>query len=99
MSEELAALILPEFIGIFVPLEIMNLEECGGPTSEQFAEAKAYWFEVLDKGEGTELYFRIKGKTAKTAGMLVRLIACMAFEVGGVEIFGHRFIAYEQVTP
>lgn len=95
MSEEAAAWLLPAFIGTFVPLEIMNLEERGGPTPTELAEARDYWLNNMEAGGGTELFFVEKGKTAKTAGMLVRLIACMAFEVGGIEIFGFKFVAYE----
>lgn len=95
MSEEQAAWLLPAFVGTFVPLEIMNLEERGGPTAVELAEASNYWQGMIDRGEGTELFFVEKGKTAKTAGILVRLIACLAFAPGGVEIFGHHFVAYE----
>lgn len=100
MSEAIAGHLLPLFMGTFVPLEIMSLEERGGPTSAELAEARDYWLDMIDRGAGTELFFVEKGKTARTAGMLVRLVACLAFEVGGIEIMGHHFVAYEpEVTP
>lgn len=87
--------LLPEFIGIFVPLEIMRLEENGGPKPAELAAASAYWADRLDAGELDELLFPVKGKTARSASMLVSLIACLAFETGGICVFGHHFVAYE----
>lgn len=87
--------LLPEFIGIFVPLEIMRLEVNGGPKPAELATASAYWADRLDAGELDELLFPVKGKTARSASMLVSLIACLAFETGGIKVFGHHFVAYE----
>jgi hypothetical protein len=87
--------LLPEFVGIFVPLEIMRLEQCGGPKPAEFATASAYWNQRLEAGELDELLYRQKGKTARSASMLVSLIACLAFAEGGVRAFGHDFVAYE----
>ena len=86
---------LPEFIGTFVPLEIMRLEQCGGPKPQELATASAYWMDRLDASELDELLFRVKGKTARSASMLVSLIACLAFMPGGIRCFGHHFVAYE----
>jgi hypothetical protein len=87
--------LLPEFLGIFVPLEIMRLEQVGGPKPAELAAASAYWMNRLDAGELDELLFPVKGKTAGSASMLVSIIACLAFESGGVRVFGHHFVAYE----
>ena len=87
--------LLPEFVGIFVPLEIMRLEQVGGPKEAELAAASAYWNNRLEAGELDELLFCTKGKTARSASMLVSLIACLAFEAGGVRVFGHHFVAYE----
>jgi hypothetical protein len=95
--------LLPEFIGIFVPLEIMRLEEVGGPKphpeGSRLAAASAYWMNRLDAGELDELLFPVKGKTARSASMLVSIIACLAFETGGIRVFGHHFVAYETENP
>jgi hypothetical protein len=91
--------LLPEFIGIFVPLEIMRLEENGGPTPAELAAAAAHWLKRLDAGELDDLLFPVKGKTASSAGLLVSMLACLAFETGGIKIFGHHFVAYEQPAP
>lgn len=90
---------LPEFIGIFVPLEIMRLEQVGGPKPAELAAASAYWQNRLDAGELDELLFPARGKTAHSASMLVSIIACLAFETGGIKIFGYHFVAYEQPAP
>jgi hypothetical protein len=87
--------LLPEFVGIFVPLEIMRLEEVGGPKPAELATASAYWMNHLDAGELDELLFPVKGKTAHSASMLVSIIACLAFEAGGIKVFGYHFVAYE----
>lgn len=90
------AQLLPEFIGTFVPLEIMRLEQHGGPKPTELAAASTYWANRLDAGELDELLFAVKGKTARSASMLVSLIACLAFEAGGIKCFGHHFVAYER---
>jgi len=90
--------LLPEFIGIFVPLEIMRLEQVGGPKPAELATVSAYWMNRLEAGELDELLFPVKGKTARSASMLVSIIACLAFETGGVRIFGHHFVAYEPLS-
>ena len=91
-SEEL----LPEFIATFVPLEIMRLEQHGGPKPTELAEAATWWLDVVDRGGGAELLYLERGKTAHSAGMLIRTIACLAFEAGGIKVFGNHFVAYEK---
>ena len=90
--------LLPEFVAVFVPMAIAEYQRQGGPSPFEFNLARDHWQRVLDEGEGTELFFLQQGKTAKTAGNLVRLIACMAFAPGGITVFGSHFEAGMTIT-
>lgn len=89
-----AADLLPEFIGTFVPLEIMRLEKRGGPTDQDWHWAES---QVDFLGEKTDALYggAKKGEVAKVVSTMTRVVAVMAFAEGGIEIFGHHFVAYE----
>lgn len=112
MSEETAAWLLPLFLETFVPIRIDHYERLGGPSDYDFRRARDFWMEMMDAGALTELYFVTRPtkatkkkpastvSTARSAGMLVELVACLAFNPGGVEIFGHHFEAKQkEPTP
>lgn len=90
--------LLPEFVAAFVPMAISEYQRCGGPTPFEFALACDHWQRMIDAGEGTELLFLESGKTAAAAGNLIRLIACMAFQPGGITVFGSHFEAGLTIT-
>lgn len=106
MSEETAAWLLPLFLETFVPVRIAHYERLGGPSDYDVGRARDFWLAAIDAGETTELYFvtrPTKGSkkkpasttsTARSAGMLAELLACLAFNPGGVEIFGQKFVGY-----
>lgn len=94
MSEETASHLLPDFLAAFVPIRIAHFERLGGPSDWDFSVARDYWQAMTDRGEGTELFFVERGKTARTAGMLVELVACLAFAPGGIKIMGLHFVGY-----
>lgn len=105
MSEETAAWLLPLFLETFVPIRIAHYERLGGPSDYDFGRARDFWLEALDAGETTELYYvtrPTKGSkkkpgsnisTARTAGWLVELVACLAFQPNGIDIFDKHFEA------
>jgi hypothetical protein len=91
--------LLPEFIGLFVPLEIMNLEEKGGPTKGDWEWASSQADFLAEK---SEMLFggAKKGEVAQVASTYLRVIAVLAFAPGGIEAFGHHFVAYEpEIIP
>lgn len=97
MSESMAEKLLPEFIGLFAPLEIMNLEERGGPTREDWRWAAS---QVDFLSEKSDMLFggAEKREVSQVASIYLRAIAILAFAPGGIEIFGHHFVAYERET-
>lgn len=93
-----AETLLPEFVAAFVPMQIAEYQRQGGPTPFEFALAADYFQRMIDAGEGPELLFWEPGKSAAAAGNLIRLIACLAFQPGGISVFGSHFEAGMTIT-
>lgn len=91
---------LPDFVGFAVPLKIAEFQRYGGqPTSWEVDDAKKRWFDMMEGiGENTEggaelLYFIKPGMSANAMGLLIRVLAIMAFEPGGITFCGNHFEA------
>lgn len=90
-----------DFLRMFVPLEIMSLEERGGPSDVDWqwvrseGESGLEKFDIVFRGSDT------RGEVATIVGTVVRCVAILAFAPGGIEVCGHHFVAYETVkeTP
>jgi len=81
---------LTDFVGAFVPLRIAELEAQGGPTDDDRTRVQSYVPEFGARGES--LLYRIDGVTGPMAGKLIDAIAVLAFQPGGIRIFGKRFV-------
>lgn len=83
--------LLPIALSVAVPLWIMQLEEKGGPTKEDFENLKET--ENLIAAHGDELLYRSKkeGRTAELFNKTAKAIAVLSFCPGGINIFNQHF--------
>lgn len=82
---------LPIFVETFVPLVIADLSARGGPSNEDFVRMQAFLPRLC--AEGDALLFRTKNKTGELAGELLHAIAVLAFQPGGISVFGQHWEA------
>ena len=85
---------LPHFVAAFVPLRIAELEAQGGPTDDDLRRVQGHLPDFGARGEA--LLYRIDGETGPMAGKLLDAIAVLAFQPGGITIFGQHFEGGEQ---
>jgi hypothetical protein len=87
---------LKHFTAAFVPLRVAELEAQGGPTEDDLARVKGYLPDFGSRGEA--LLYRIEGETGPMTGKLVDAVAVLAFQPGGITIFGQHFEGNGKVT-
>jgi hypothetical protein len=82
--------VLRAALSVAVPLQISELERCGGPGPSELAEAREVGQLLAEKGD-VLMFKSPKGETAKVFGRVARAIAVLAFCPGGVQVFGDRY--------
>ncbi len=87
-------LLLQMTLAAAVPVVIADLQRIGGPDEWHLEQAR----EFSDRlgSEGDTLLFRVKGKTGPSVARFCEVVAMMAFQPGGVHLFGLDFEVKEQ---
>lgn len=76
-----------------VPLQIMRLEEKGGPTDEDMKKAQEVSGKLGERGDVLLFGGGKKGEVADLFNGTAHAIAVLAFVPGGITIFGQHFEA------
>jgi len=84
--------LLSAHLSLTVPLAIGDLQARGGPTKTDLEFAAAFGATLAHKGD-VLLYRGKRGEAADLVSRLARALAVLAFQPGGVEIFGLCFEA------
>src|SRR4051794_27681508 len=77
-----------------VPLKLIQIQERGGPNEEdwqQLREFQRMQLEVPDAGEALLYKVGKKGLSAQMFNLLTHTIAVLAFQPGGIDIFGRHW--------
>lgn len=77
-------------LAVAVPLEIHKLVEQGGPSDEEREAIIADGMKAMEKGD-VLLYGGKKGEAAALFVQLVRAIALLSFQPGGITLFGQHY--------
>lgn len=86
---------LVAMLDLAVPLAIMQMNTCGGPTVEDIAKAQSYTPIAGD----ILLFGGNKGQAAQEFSRLAHSLAVMAFCWGGVKVFGRHWTAPTSNAP
>jgi hypothetical protein len=78
-------------VELAVSLKIQELQESGGPNTQQFEEAKSFSSILAEKGDVLLFGGGKKGEVAELFNRLVFALAVMAFIPGGVRFCGLTF--------
>lgn len=81
---------LPQFLACFVPLRIHDLQRRGGPEDWEYTAARAFASDLVEQGD-VLLYGGAPGEAGRLAARLVQTIAVLAFQPGGITIFGQHW--------
>lgn len=86
--------LLSMHLAAFVPLEIAELQKHGGAQEWHFEAARERMWMLREEPEAHEsLFFALRQQTRHTLGILVEVLAVLAFQPGGVTAFGCHFEA------
>ena len=84
---------LPIALSAAVPLWIMEIEACGGPTVEDLISSRAFAETLGERGDILQFRGGKPGETAKLFSQAARAIAILSFCPGGVTLFGEHWEA------
>lgn len=83
------------FLQTTVPLAIVEIQRRGGPNDQDFAEAREFGCELVERGD--RLMYQEKD-TYRMVAKLAYAIATASFVPGGVQVLGVRYEARCQPT-
>jgi hypothetical protein len=84
--------LLSAHLSFAVPFAIAEMRECGGPTESDREFVAAFGQILAEKGD-VLLYGGRKGEATELVNQLVRALAVLAYQPGGVSVFGLSFEA------
>jgi hypothetical protein len=87
------------FVAVSVPLRMAALQKKGGPSDLDYELARSYSDDVASHGDDLIHRGDKVGETARLANGLAHTIAVLAFQPGGVRIFGYHFEAKSEAQP
>ncbi len=82
---------LSDCLALAVNLKILDLQRKGGPTSQQFEQAKAFGDTLAHKGDNILYRSPKRGETADLFNQLTAAIAICSFLPGGVKVLDRHF--------
>lgn len=85
---------LLDCLQLVVPFKIWELQRRGGPSDNEFEQARLVADIVAEKGDVLLYHSPKKGETAQIFKELSWAVAVAAFLPGGVEIFGNHYEAF-----
>lgn len=85
-------------LAMAVPFEIEKLMAHGGPLEHEVEPAIAGGLEAMEKGD-ILLFGGKKGEAARYFAQLARVIAVLAFQPGGITVFGQSYVAEIKTEP
>jgi hypothetical protein len=88
---------LPAMLSATVPLYMMEIEQAGGPTTEQL-ESLSEFSQMLGERGDTLLFGGKPGEAGALATELAHVVAVLSFVPGGIRIFGMHFEARKTLT-
>lgn len=91
-SEETKHAPLSAYLSVAVPLVIADIHGRGGPTDDDNALARDFAQTLAEKGD-ILLYGGKEGDAGELLSQLARALAVLAFQPGGVSVFGLHFEA------
>jgi len=83
-------------MGVAIPLHILELQECGGPSEDDLKYAHETSAILSEHGDKLLFKSKKKGETAEIFNRTAKAIAVLAFCPGGVTIFGQHFEARKE---
>jgi hypothetical protein len=89
-SEESKHSLLSAHLSFAVPFAIAEIRECGGPTEADREFVAAFAQTLGEKGD-VLLYGGKKGEAGTLVSQLARALAVLAYQPGGVSVFGLHF--------
>ena len=91
-GESMNEFLIKLHLSAFVPLEIRELQQQGGPDEDQLTAASKLSHFIAEKGDAFQFGGK-KGEASTYAARLTEALAIMAFIPGGVTAFGLHFEA------
>lgn len=82
---------LTTWLDMAVPLEIARLREQGGPSDADWEQARSMAGTLASEADDLLYRSKIRGTSARLAGMVAFQLAVLAFAPGGVRIFGRHW--------
>lgn len=90
---------LGSFVAASVPLRMLAMQAKGGPSDLDIELARSYGEDVAAHGDDLLYGGKKRGDAAHLANGMAHAIAVLAFQPGGVRIFGYHFEAQGEVQP
>lgn len=78
--------LLPAMLEVAVPLQIKAVR--GWTPSERVEFARAHADTIASQGDDLQFGARRRGETARLFNVTARTVACLAYQPGGVTLFG-----------
>lgn len=82
---------LPGWLGMAVPLHLLDLKERSGPDEADLHAARAFSKTLGERGDVLLFGSKKQGEAAKLANDLAHAIAVLAYCPGGITIFGQHW--------
>lgn len=83
-------------LNVAVPLQISELERCGGPSDAELTDVREVGQLLAEKGD-VLMFGGARGEAGRIFGRVARAIAVLACFPGGVRVFGDHYEGHVDV--